>query len=91
MLERVWSKGCGKARLAMQVAADLVEAYPDGIWLVELAPLADPGTAPQTVANVLGDTTETIAATLPMLKPESEAGKAKIQAVSYFTATSLEK
>ncbi len=46
--------GCGKTRLALQVAGDLLEAYSDGIWLVELAALAEPGLVPQTVANVLG-------------------------------------
>jgi predicted ATPase/DNA-binding XRE family transcriptional regulator len=50
--------GCGKTRLALQVAADLVGAYPDGVWLVELAPLADPGLIPGTVAAVLGIRTE---------------------------------
>jgi hypothetical protein len=33
--------GCGKTRLALQVAAELVEHYPDGAWLVELAALTD--------------------------------------------------
>jgi predicted ATPase/class 3 adenylate cyclase len=46
--------GCGKTRLAMQVAADLLESYPDGVWLVELGALADAGLVPQTVAAVLG-------------------------------------
>jgi predicted ATPase/DNA-binding CsgD family transcriptional regulator len=46
--------GCGKTRLALQVAAELGDAYPDGVWLVELAPLADPDLVPQTVATVLG-------------------------------------
>src|SRR6185437_12873063 len=45
--------GCGKTRLALQVAADLVEAYPDGVWLVELAPLADPDLIPGVVAAAL--------------------------------------
>ena len=39
--------GSGKTRLALEVARDLVGAYPDGVWLVELAPLfaacTDPG------------------------------------------------
>jgi predicted ATPase/class 3 adenylate cyclase len=45
--------GSGKTRLALQVAADLVDAYPDGVWLAELAPLADPDLAPQAVAVAL--------------------------------------
>jgi non-specific serine/threonine protein kinase len=46
--------GCGKTRLALQVAQDLVDAYVDGVWLVELAPLADPMLIPQMVAAALG-------------------------------------
>src|SRR5262249_48130865 len=45
--------GCGKTRLALQVAAELVEEYADGAWLVELAALSDPGLVPQTVASTL--------------------------------------
>jgi predicted ATPase/DNA-binding SARP family transcriptional activator/DNA-binding NarL/FixJ family response regulator len=46
--------GSGKTRLALEVAGDLVGAYPDGVWLAELAPLADPGLVPQAVARALG-------------------------------------
>src|SRR5439155_23623894 len=46
--------GCGKTRLALQVAADIVDAHSDGVWLVELAPLADPALVPQAVASALG-------------------------------------
>src|SRR3990172_2631132 len=42
--------GVGKTRLAIEVAADLLAEFPDGVWLVELAPLADPDLVPQTVA-----------------------------------------
>jgi len=48
------SGGCGKSRLSLQVAADALERFPDGVWLVELASLADPELVPQTVATVLG-------------------------------------
>ena len=47
------SGGCGKTRLALQLAADVLRDFPDGCWLVELAPLGDPGLVVQTVANVM--------------------------------------
>lgn len=46
--------GCGKTRLALQVAADVLGAYPDGAWLVELAALADPTLVAQAVAAAIG-------------------------------------
>ncbi|HEX2515206.1 MAG TPA: tetratricopeptide repeat protein, partial [Chloroflexota bacterium] len=46
--------GCGKTRLALEVAALLVPHFPDGVWLVELAPLAEPDLVPQLVATTLG-------------------------------------
>ena len=46
--------GCGKTRLALQVAANLVDTYNDGVWWIELAPLVDPTLVPQAVAAVLG-------------------------------------
>jgi predicted ATPase/class 3 adenylate cyclase len=45
--------GCGKTRLALEVAADLLEAFVDGVWLVELAPITDTALVVQTVASVL--------------------------------------
>jgi predicted ATPase len=49
--------GTGKTRLALQLAADLLDQdkspYPGGVWLVELASLPDPAFVPQTVAAVL--------------------------------------
>jgi non-specific serine/threonine protein kinase len=46
--------GVGKTRLALQVGAALLDAFPDGAWLVELAPLADPALVPRTVAAAVG-------------------------------------
>jgi predicted ATPase/class 3 adenylate cyclase len=46
--------GSGKTRLALQVAADLLEQYPDGVWFVELAARSDPALVPLTVASSLG-------------------------------------
>jgi len=46
--------GCGKTRLGLQLAADSLERFPDGAWLVELAPLSDADLVPQTAATVLG-------------------------------------
>jgi non-specific serine/threonine protein kinase len=46
--------GCGKSRLAMELGVQVSDAYADGVWLVELAALADPELVPQTVAGVLG-------------------------------------
>ncbi len=46
--------GLGKSRLSMQVAAIVLEDYPDGVWFVELAALSDPHLVPQAVASVLG-------------------------------------
>ncbi len=46
--------GSGKTRLAIQVAAHLLERFPYGAWLVDLAPLADPTLVAQTAASVLG-------------------------------------
>src|SRR5712691_9544998 len=44
--------GCGKTRLAFEVSRAVLDRYPDGVWLVELAALADAALVPQTVAAV---------------------------------------
>ena len=46
--------GVGKSRLSLQLGAEVLDDYPDGVWLVELAPVADAADVPQAVAAVLG-------------------------------------
>jgi predicted ATPase/DNA-binding SARP family transcriptional activator/DNA-binding CsgD family transcriptional regulator len=46
--------GCGKTRLALEVARDLVGIYADGVWLAELAPLSEGVLVPQELAAKLG-------------------------------------
>ncbi len=48
--------GVGKTRLAVAVGAELAEEFPDGVWLVELAPVADAETVPDVIASALGIT-----------------------------------
>jgi predicted ATPase/class 3 adenylate cyclase len=51
--------GLGKTRLSLQIAAEVVSDYPDGVWFVEFAPIADERLVPQAVATVLGVREET--------------------------------
>jgi predicted ATPase/class 3 adenylate cyclase len=46
--------GVGKTRLAVQVGAELLTRFGDGVWLCELGPLADRGLVPEVVAAALG-------------------------------------
>ena len=45
--------GCGKTRLALKVAFEVVQEFEDGVWFVELSSLSDPELVPQAVASVL--------------------------------------
>ena len=51
--------GIGKTRLAIEVADSERERYRDGVWLIDLAPLAEPELVAQAVAAPLGVRAET--------------------------------
>jgi predicted ATPase/DNA-binding CsgD family transcriptional regulator len=46
--------GCGKTRLVLELAPDVVSHFPNGVWLVELAAVADPTLVPQAIVSALG-------------------------------------
>ncbi|MBI5302769.1 MAG: tetratricopeptide repeat protein [Chloroflexi bacterium] len=53
LLTLTGSGGCGKTRLALEVATRLADSFEHGVALVEFAPLNDPALVPQAVAHVL--------------------------------------
>ncbi len=54
LLTLIGPGGTGKTRLTLQLAAEVLPGFTDGVWLVELAPLADPALVLQTIASTLG-------------------------------------
>ncbi|MFF2536462.1 BTAD domain-containing putative transcriptional regulator [Streptomyces cyaneofuscatus] len=46
--------GAGKTRLSQETAEAVADAWPDGVWLAELAPVDDPDTVPEAVLTALG-------------------------------------
>jgi len=46
--------GIGKTRLSLHVAAEVLDAFPAGVWFIEFAPISDPALVPETLARVLG-------------------------------------
>jgi non-specific serine/threonine protein kinase len=45
--------GIGKTRLAHQAGVEMLDRYRDGVWFIDLAPLADPALVPSALAQVL--------------------------------------
>ena len=54
LLTMTGSGGAGKTRLALRAAADMARGFPDGAWMVSLAPVQDPMLVPQAVFGALG-------------------------------------
>jgi len=53
LLTLLGTGGAGKTRLSLQIGAELLEEYTDGVWQVELAALTEPALLPQTVATAM--------------------------------------
>ena len=54
LLTLTGSGGVGKTRLSLQLAADVLDTFKDGVWFIELAPLADPALIPGLIASAIG-------------------------------------
>ena len=50
----VGAGGIGKTRLSLEVAHEVLNTFPDGLWFIEFAPLADPALVLQAIVNTLG-------------------------------------
>jgi predicted ATPase len=70
LLTLLGTGGICKTRLSLQIAADAMDDFPDGVWLVELAALADARVVPLAVASVLG--------------VKEEAGRPVVEALEKF-------
>jgi predicted ATPase/class 3 adenylate cyclase len=54
LLTLVGAGGVGKTRTSLQVAANLLDRYVDGVWFVELAPLSSGGYVASAISQALG-------------------------------------
>jgi predicted ATPase len=61
------SGGIGKTRLSLGIGEQVLQDYPDGVWLVELAPILDPLLVPRTTAIAVGLRHETQRPVIDML------------------------
>ena len=74
LLTLTGSGGCGKTRLAVVVAGELVEGFEDGVWMAELASLAHPSLVPQAVASTLDVRERPLAHRDPLGPPRIQEG-----------------
>jgi len=54
LLTLIGSGGTGKTRLALQIGAEMLEHFQNGVWLVDLAPITHPASIVQTAMAVFG-------------------------------------
>lgn len=54
LLTLIGPGGTGKTRLSIEVAGEMLDQFPDGVWLVELAPIFDPLLVSRTTAIAIG-------------------------------------
>ena len=52
MITLTGSGGVGKTRLSLQVGAECLHQFSNGVWLAELAPVTDPTLVPQTLLSI---------------------------------------
>lgn len=69
--------GCGKTRLSLQVAAELLERYLDGVYFVELGPITSPDGVPLAIAAAVG---------LPSAAAMGPSGAPRLDAVAAYLA-----
>jgi predicted ATPase/class 3 adenylate cyclase len=62
--------GGGKTRLALESAGELLDDYPDGVFVAELAPITDPSLVPSAFAEALGVKSEGLRPVLDTLRDE---------------------
>ena len=68
LLTLVGAGGIGKTRLALEVASVLSSSFSDGVYMIELASLADPQLVPQAIAAVLNIRTDRDVSVISFLK-----------------------
>jgi len=54
LLTLIGPGGTGKTRLSLQVGADLIDDFVNGVWFIELASVQDPGLLPQIITSIFG-------------------------------------